>query len=169
LAGDIVARLLERHFPETLHQDILKAVGLTLTTDAAKGKKRDPQFRRRVLTAYEHHCAVCGFDVRLGSASIALDAAHIRWHQAGGPDREGNGLALCVLHHKTFDLGAFTVSAGGVLLVSDQAHGTAGFEELLLRRHGSRVRPPQRPEWRPEPAFLGWHGREVFKGAARTP
>jgi putative restriction endonuclease len=40
-----------------------------------------------VLTAYEFRCAVCGFDVRLGAASIALDAAHIRWRQAGGPDR----------------------------------------------------------------------------------
>ena len=96
-----------------------------------------------------------------------MDAAHIRWHQAGGPDREGNGLAQCVLHHKTFDLGAFTVNAEGVLLVSDQAKGTAGFHEALPRHHGSRVRPPQRPEWTPESAFLGWHGREVFKGAAR--
>ena len=88
--------------------------------------KRNPQFRRRVLVAYEYRCAVCGFDVRLGSVSIALNAAHIRWFQAGGPDEESNGLALCVLHHKTFDLGAFTVRPDGVLLVSDQAHGTEG-------------------------------------------
>jgi hypothetical protein len=27
--------------------------------------------------------------------------------------------------------------------------------------------PPQRAEHKPEAAFLGWHGREVFKGAAR--
>jgi putative restriction endonuclease len=73
-------------------------------------EKLDPQFRLRVLTAYEYRCAVCGFDVRLGSVSIALDAAHIRWHQAGGPELERNGLALCVLHHKTFDLGALTVN-----------------------------------------------------------
>jgi hypothetical protein len=52
-----------------------------------------------------------------------------------------------------------------VILWAD--HGTAGFEEALLRHHGKRARPPQRPEWGPAPAFLGWHGREVFKGAAR--
>jgi putative restriction endonuclease len=167
LAGDIATRLLENHFPESLHPDILAAVGLDLGAPLTGARKRDPQFRRRVLTAYEYRCAVCGFDVRLGSVSIALDAAHIRWHQAGGPDREGNGLALCVLHHKTFDLGAFTLSPEGVLLVSDQAHGTAGFEEALLRHHGKAVRPPQRPEFRPEAAFLDWHGREVFKGAER--
>jgi putative restriction endonuclease len=71
-----------------------------------------------------------------------------------------------VLHHKTFDLGAFTV-ASGVLLVSDQANGTAGFQESLLRHHGKPIRPPQHPDWKPEPGHLEWHGREVFKGKAR--
>jgi putative restriction endonuclease len=165
LAAAIATRILERHFPESLHQDIVNAVGLTLETTVAR-RRRDPAFRQRVLTAYEYRCAVCGFDVRLGSVSIALDAAHIRWHQAGGPETEDNGLALCVLHHKTFDLGAFTLREG-VLLVSDQAHGTTGFEEALLAYHGRPIRDPQRPAWRPHPGHLDWHGREVFKGAAR--
>jgi putative restriction endonuclease len=167
LAGEIATRLLESHFPESLHADILAAVGLDLGTPKAGARKRNPQFRQRVLTAYVYRCAVCGFDVRLGTVPIALDAAHIKWHQAGGPDREGNGLSLCVLHHKTFDLGAFTLTAEGLLLVSDQAHGTAGFEEALLCHHGRRVRSPQRPEHKPQAAFLGWHGREVLKGATR--
>jgi putative restriction endonuclease len=128
LISEIAPRLLEHHFPESIRPDVLAAVGLTLGGGAKADRGRDPAFRQRVLTAYEYRCAVCGFDVRLGSLSIALDAAHIRWHQAGGPDRECNGLALCVLHHKTFDLGAFTLNGEGVLLVSDQAHGTAGFE-----------------------------------------
>jgi putative restriction endonuclease len=167
LVTEIASRLLEHHFPESIYSDILAAVGLTLGKDPVPVRKRDPQFRQRVLIAYEFRCAVCGFDVRLGSVSIALDAAHIRWHQAGGADDESNGLALCVLHHKTFDLGAFTVCPQGFLLVSDQTHGTQGFQEALLRHHGQPVRPPQRPEWRPAPAALRWHFREVFKGAAR--
>jgi putative restriction endonuclease len=164
LVAAIATRILERHFPESLHQDILNAVGLTLETTVAR--RRDPAFRQRVLTAYEYRCAVCGFDVRLGTVPIALDAAHIRWHQAGGPETEDNGLALCVLHHKTFDLGAFTV-ADGVLLVSDRTTGSTGFRETLLAYHGKPLRDPQRPDWRPHPDHLGWHGREVFKGAAR--
>jgi putative restriction endonuclease len=166
LAGEIAARLLQRHFPETLHQDILDSVGLTLGTGAKK-RKRDPDFRRRVLMAYECTCAVCGFDVRLGSVSIALDAAQIRWHQFGGPDQESNGLARCVLHHKTFDLSVFTLGKDGGFLVSDEAHGTAGFDELVMRHHGRPVRKPQRPEWKPAPDFVAWHLREVFKGEAR--
>ena len=167
LAPEIATRLLVSHFPESIHPDILAAVGLSLDADLQAARKRDPQFRRRVLTAYEYRCAVCGFDVRLGTVSIALDAAHIRWHQAGGPSEESNGLALCVLHHKTFDLGAFTINPEGVLLVSDQAHGTEGFHQALLRHHGGRIAQPQRPVWKPALEHLDWHAREVFRGAAR--
>jgi putative restriction endonuclease len=167
LVGEIAGRLLEGHFPETLHPDILSAVGLGLEPPSPKARRRDPSFRQRVLRAYEWRCAVCGLDVRLGSVSVALDAAHIRWHQAGGPDRESNGLALCVLHHKLFDLGAFTLWPRGRLVVSDQAVGTEGFHDALLRFHDEPVRPPQRPEWGPDKDFLDWHGREVFKGEPR--
>lgn len=165
LAAAIASRILEQHFPESLHQDILNAVGLSLETIVGR-RRRDPAFRHRVLRAYEYRCAVCGFDVRLGSVSIALDAAHIRWHQAGGPETEDNGLALCVLHHKTFDLGAFTV-ADGVLLVSDQANGSTGFLESLMAFHGNAIREAQHPDWRPHPEHLDWHRVQVFKGKAR--
>ena len=67
---------------------------------------------------------------------------------------------------QTFDLGAFTVSEG-VLLVSDQANGSTGFQETLLTYHGKPIRDPQHPDWKPEPMHLDWHGREVFKGEAR--
>jgi putative restriction endonuclease len=165
LIAAVASRILERHFPKSLHQDILNAVGLTLDTSVTR-RKRAPTFRQRVLKAYECRCALCGFDVRLGTVSIDLDAAHIRWHQAGGPETENNGFALCVLHHKTFDLGAFTVT-DGVLLVSDQANGTTGFQEALMAYHGKIIREPQYPGWKPDPRHLEWHGREVFKGEAR--
>ena len=120
-----------------------------------------------MLTAYEYRCAVCGYDVRLGANLLGLDAAHIKWHQAGGPDVESNGIALCVLHHKTFDLGAFTVNAALSVLVSDEVHGSSGLQETLLRHHAQPLRKPQRPEHIPAASFLDWHGREVFRGQAR--
>jgi putative restriction endonuclease len=164
LTTEIAAGLLERHFPETIHPDILSAVGLSLVPSE---RKRDPQFRRKVLTAYAWRCAVCGFDVRLGQVSIAIDAAHIQWHQAGGPAIETNGLALCTLHHKMFDLGAFTLNSHGSVLVSEEANGSAGLQEALLQFHGKQIRAPQRPEHRPATPFVVWHGREVFRGSPR--
>src|SRR5262249_31886427 len=53
LVVQIAVQILERHFPESLHQDILNTVGLTLETGAGN-KKRDLAFRQRVLKAYEY-------------------------------------------------------------------------------------------------------------------
>jgi putative restriction endonuclease len=91
LVSEVAARLLENHFPESIHADILNAVGLTPGVDEAAAKKRDPRFRQRVLTAYEYRCAVCGFDVRLGSVSIALDAATSAGSRREGRTRRATG------------------------------------------------------------------------------
>ena len=105
--------------------------------------------------------------VLLGLTSLALDAAHIQWHQAHGPDVVSNGLALCTLHHTVFDRSAFTIAPDDlVLLVSDALHG-AFRRELLLDFHGKPVRAPDRPDDRPDPERLHWHRREVFKGEPR--
>jgi hypothetical protein len=68
--------------------------------------------------------------------------------------------------HREFERGAFTVT-DRVVVVSDRAHGATGFQEALLAYLGRPPRPPQRPDWRPEPRHVDWHRREVFKRAAR--
>ena len=165
LIQEIAEIVLHNHFPETIHEDILSAVGLDF--DQKVMKYRDPAFRERVLRAYEYSCAVCGFNVRLGNNLIAVDAAHIKWHQAGGPDSENNGIALCSMHHKLFDRGVFTITPSRILLVSEKAHGNKGFNEWLMRYHGSEVRAPINPEYYPKDSYTNWHVREVFHGPAR--
>ena len=83
------------------------------------------------------------FSVIASPLSVALDAAHIRWVQAAGSDEDANGLDLCVLHHRLFDRGAFPLAKDGRVLVPEQAHGTGGFEQALLRHHGKDARRPQ--------------------------
>ena len=163
----IVQNMLEAHFPDTVHEDILQATGIDLTLRSTGQLKRDPNFRVNILKAYEYRCAVCGFDVRLGLQPVALEAAHIKWRQAGGPDLEVNGLALCSLHHKLFDRGAFTLSNELEILVSEDAHGTAGFNEWLMRFHGEKLNFPQRQTYYPSENFTCWHVREVFQGEYR--
>lgn len=90
--------------------------------------------------------------------------AHIKWHQVGGPDSEENGIALCSLHHKLFDRGVFSLSGSKQLLVAENAHGTNGFEEWLMRFHGKEICSPVHPNYAPKEAFINWHVREVFKG-----
>lgn len=169
LAWHIATMLLDENFPESMHDDILEAVGLEYEDGHAisRRRRRDPGFRHRLLQAYEYRCAVCGFDVRLNTQVIALEAAHIKWHQAGGPDTEQNGIAMCTMHHKLFDRGAFTLGDSLQFLVSEAAHGSTGLEEWLLRYHGKELRPPQSPLYLPSDTYVSWHVREVFKGSAR--
>jgi putative restriction endonuclease len=165
LIVEIASKLLNLNFPDTLHEDILTQVGLDL--DLADKRQRSPDFRLRVLNAYEYRCAVCGFNVRLGDTLIAVEAAHIKWHQAGGPDSEVNGIALCSMHHKLFDRGVFTLTDNLTFQVAEQAHGTSGMEEWLLKYHGQQIRKPQRPDYYPKDNYIDWHVREVFRGPAR--
>jgi putative restriction endonuclease len=165
--AQIARQILDANFPSSIHEDILQALGLDIDIDEIEKGKRDPNFREKVLSAYEYQCAICGFNVRVGNALVALEAAHIKWHQAGGPDAEKNGIALCALHHKLFDRGAFTVTQNMKVHVSDKAHGTGGFQEWLLAFHGKPIRPPQRPSQYPYPKFVVWHIREVFQGEPR--
>lgn len=167
LVSEIVASLLNRNFPDTLHGDILGAVGVDLGSAGSVRRVRDPEFRRRILRAYEYRCAICGFDVRIGDRLVALEAGHIKWHQAGGPDTEQNGLALCSMHHKLFDAGVFTISDTMQVVVSEEAHGSQGFQDWVMAFHGKKIKPPLRPYYFPDAAFIQWHVKEVFQGPSR--
>ncbi len=167
LVAELVQGILERNFPASIHEDLLDAIGFELDYQVITRPKRDPRFRNQVMVAYEYRCAVCGFDVRLGGRQLGIEAAHIKWHQAGGPDTVTNGLALCVLHHKLFDRGAFTVSPKLQVQVSEQTYGTSGFEQWLMAFHGKPIREPQSPDYHPSAKFLKWHLKEVFRKPMR--
>lgn len=172
LVPEIARRIVDAHFPDSIRDDVLEAVGLPTTLQVSSGlpqpRRRDPAFREKVLLAYEYRCCVCGHDLRLGRQVIGLEAAHIKWFQAGGPDVETNGLALCSLHHKIFDLGAFTVLPETYEMVfSRHVVGSPEIQARLLSYHGAGLIQPQGKEFMPNPDFLDWHRREVFKEPAR--
>jgi len=185
LVAEIARRILNAHFPESIRQDVANAVGLALDAFASElaptnadaesaatpeqaQRRRDPAFREKVLLAYEYRCCVCGHDLRMGGHAIGLEAAHIKWFQARGPDVVQNGLALCSLHHKIFDLGAFTVLPGNHQIVfSRHLMGGDDTKAKLLAHHGAGLIQPQGSECLPHPEFLAWHRAEVFKEPAR--
>ena len=167
LALRIAQGILDAHFPPSIHEDILQAVEIELPLAGTGHVKRDSDFLENVLKAYEYRCAVCGFDVRLRHQLVALEAAHVKWKQAGGPDTETNGLALCVLHQRLFDRGAFTLSEQLKVMVSDEANGSEGFQEWLMRFHGQQLKFPQRQSYYPDEEYVSWHVKEVFQGDFR--
>ena len=171
LAELIVRDLLRRFFPRSLHGDVLEAVGLAgiegvtgLTAVKSAGDRRDRAFRHLVLSAYEGRCALCRLDVRVDGHTMGLEAAHIQWHSAGGPAEVANGMALCALHHKFFDLGLFTVSSALTVRVGGLPVGES-VQETLGRYDGlSLPIMPDNPTLRPASEFLTWHRRTVYKG-----
>ena len=168
---ELIARaaqlLLQGHFPESLHDDIRSAVGLReewMVRDARAA--RDPNFRSAVLRAYERRCAVCNYDIRLGDELLGLEAAHIEWHAAGGPDAVSNGLALCGFHHKAFDRGAWglePLDQGNRILVSEEVHGQSRALDWLRDFHGKGLRHPLSGSSVPSPRHVAWHTEQVFR------
>ena len=166
-ATELAQGLLDGHFPETVHQDILDAVGLDLEDLRSEEKtQRDPRFREQVLLAYGYRCALCGFDLQLGRNVIGIEAAHIKWHMAHGPSTTNNGLALCSLHHKLFDRGVFTLNTERRILVSKHARGGPSTKRWLTKVSGKRLHLPDDPGDQPRDAYVAWHGREVFRKPA---
>ena len=177
VARQVADMLIDAHFPSSYHDDILHATGLdarrtrprTLELrDAneyqnARRRKRHPEFRRAVLSAYRDQCAVCALDIRLAGQPTAVEAAHIHWLKDAGPWDVRNGLALCVLHHRLFDRGAFTIERNYRVVVASQVDGP-GSRDALLRFNGQLLRiVPTRRDLRPDSRYLSWHAREVFR------
>jgi putative restriction endonuclease len=171
--------LVMSNFPDTVAPDVLEAVGLDpdevlgasdiLAVPAAEpgtgpgGRRRDPAWRAGVLEAWDRQCAFCGYDGQFGGASVGIEAAHVRWFAFDGPDAPDNGLALCSLHHKLFDLGVLGLDPGLRILVSARfsARTPAGRAVYGLR---GRLLCPRPGTAVPAAVHVSWHARQVFKG-----
>ncbi len=183
LARD-VALVLLRAFPDTLHAEILQAVGLPpewawASSDdvtaappervADVRARRDPEFRRKVMHAYEHRCAATGFRAALAGSYFGVEAAHVQWHAQGGPDVVANGLVLNPLMHQLFDRGAWTLGDDRRIQVS--AHFTGSDEAVTTVRalHGRPLRPPLPGMDPPAIEFIRWHREPDLGGVFRQP
>ncbi|HUZ25349.1 MAG TPA: HNH endonuclease, partial [Streptosporangiaceae bacterium] len=165
------------NFPETLVPDVLEAVGLdpdavlgagdAISGAHGAGRRRDPRWRSAVLQAWDRQCAFCGYDGQLAGASAGIDAAHVRWFSFDGPDDLDNGLALCVLHHKLFDLGVLGLDTAMRVLVSAVFTARTSAGQSVYELHGRQLAP--RPGTIiPAASHVSWHSREVFKGRPLT-
>lgn len=130
-------------------------------------RARDPNFRTEVICAYEQRCAVCGYNGGLVNRPLALEAAHIRWHARGGPDRVENGLALCSFHHVALDAGAIGITDDHIIKMSNNINGGPMVEEMLFQFEGRLLRRPQSPYPAPAESFVGWHWKWIFKHPPR--
>ena len=127
-----IGLLLHAYFPPTLHQDLTVALRLEHDLLPRTGElihdvpervtilvsrlERTTTFVTEVLDTYQRTCVICGYNGNVRGQPVGVDAAHIRGLADGGPDAAANGWALCVLHHRLFDRGLFSVDAETLML-----------------------------------------------------
>lgn len=162
-----VRKLLDEHFSESLHRSILESVGMSYETVSSEKSfrkiRRDPKFRENVLHAYRYSCAVCGFNLRVKTLPVGLEAAHIKWHQYGGPDTESNGLALCATHHKLLDSGVLTLSEDYRIVLSKWVNSPDDSDSFVEKHQRREIKLPRNKEHLPSMDYIRWHRKEVFK------
>lgn len=162
--NDLVTELLYEHFPETLHEDLRLAVGLNESTLVSyQRRKRNPEFRQAVLEAYQHQCAICGYQLRYSNTLIGIEAAHIQWHNSFGPEEVENGLALCAIHHKLLDYGAIGFNDEFEVLIAPGVTGN-DLDFWLHRYKGKMIALPVIGFQEPKVEYLRWQRKNVFKG-----
>jgi putative restriction endonuclease len=72
-------------------------------------------------------------------------------------------LALCVLHHKLFDLGVLGLDAAFRVVVSSKFNARSAVGRAVCDLHG-RPLTPRPGTATPSPVHVTWYTREVFKG-----
>ncbi len=170
LVAEVTLMLLHRFFPETHHEDLLQAVGLTSVVVEnhpyipSHRLWRDPKFREMVIDEYGARCAICEQDLTIGGLPFDIEAAHIRPVCDNGPHIIQNGLAMCSLHHRAFDRGVIGLREDKHLyrvMVSDQVEGTS--RRALLDINNRAVAPPRRRKSSPDLKYVEYHQRHYFR------
>ncbi len=136
------------------------------TTDLAaryRPNARDQGFRRVVVTAYDHRCALCGIRLLTDDGHTAVDAAHIvPWSRSHNDDPR-NGMALCRLCHWTFDEGLVGVSAHYAVLLAPRLAQTPNVPGHLTALDGRRLLGPAEDNLWPDHDALAWHRQQVLR------
>ena len=161
LINTLAQQILEAHFTESIQEEIADELGFDLQQIH---KQRDPLFRKNVLRAYNYQCAICGFNMRHDDTTVALEAAHIKWKQHGGPCEIPNGLALCAIHHKAFDKGSIGLDENMRVLVLDAVNGGEIIERSFWDFDGKIIALPQVRKNYPFEGVVEWHRKEFFRG-----
>jgi len=135
-------------------------------------KFRNRAFKQAVKEAYDFKCAVCGMKIHSPTNNLQweVEAVHIVPHSKNGKDDLLNGLALCRLHHWSFDVGWFTLEEDFRVLASRKIENlSVEFGKLenydfmrQLSKENLRISLPNEPDIYPHPNAIKWHRENVF-------
>ncbi len=111
-------------------------------------RRGQPEFRRKLLVAYQGRCAITGFD-----AKQALEAAHIHPYRGEQTNHLQNGLLLRADIHSLFDLGLVGVDPSTREVIVRAELQNTQYAQLA----GKKVHIPEDPDDRPSSELLQMH------------
>jgi putative restriction endonuclease len=126
-------------------------------------ESRSAAFRRIVVEAYEHTCAICQVRLVTPEGRTAVAAAHIIPWSLSHNDDPRNGLSLCGLHHWSFDQGLLGIASDYAILTSplvpeEQKPALLASEQQLYLPKDDLLKPALQA--------LDWHRRHIFRAEA---
>ena len=121
---------------------------------------RDQGFRRIVIKAYDHRCALCGVRIITPEQRTVVDAAHIVPWSTSHNDDIRNGMALCKLCHWGFDYGMLGVTDNYKVITSRQIGADSNAPGFLQTLAGRGIIAPADQDLWPAPQYLAEHRKE---------
>lgn len=170
--SEVQASLLEQGLVNTISYRYSQ---ILLTQARTKRKKRadnpedypapvrDQGFRRAVVTAYDHRCALCGIRILTLEGHTVVAAAHIIPWSVSHNDDPRNGMALCRVCHWCFDEGLVGLNARYVLLLSTQLNANCNRLGYLPSLSGQIINGPIEEALWPDVNALNWHYQHTFR------
>jgi putative restriction endonuclease len=131
--------------------------------DEGEKPYRDQGFRRAIVKAYDHRCAICGVRILTADGHTAVAAAHIVPWSVSHNDDPRNGLALCHLCHWTFDKGLVAFNDRYQLKTSPQLASTPNFPGHLLTLVERKLIGPEDEALWPFLDSIRWHRQKIFR------
>jgi len=152
-----------RYSEELLEFDDKQAIKEALKSEEVYQPVREQGFRRAVVMAYVHRCALCGIRVQTIYGHTVVEAAHIIPWSESHDDRPANGMALCRTCHWTFDECLLRVAPSYEIFASAQLRGDSNLPGYLSSLEGRGiVRPSEEVYW-PDLTSLQWHHKNIFR------
>ena len=147
--------VLERAAHGPIVQDVISDV-------IYKEAVRDQGFRRAVVGAYDHRCALCGVRIITTEGHTVVDAAHIQPWSVSHNDDIRNGMALCKMCHWAFDKGVMGVTDDYSIVTSSQMTKNPNIPGSLVTLSGREIIPPADKDMWPAKDYLHWHRNNVL-------
>lgn len=124
-------------------------------TQLAKVRVNQHYFRAMILTGYRSQCAICELPI----ASLLVASHIVPWSvDKSLRMNPRNGICLCSLHDRAFDLGLITIDRDHEIRLNSVFSDTAGVESVaacFLKYQRRKLRLPER--WVPDPDLLEAH------------